>query len=85
MRLRVVTEDNDLIVITDRGVVIRVPPQISQLNEVTQGVKVIRLCSDHKIATTAIVDHVEAQEEEIEEIEFEQKQMDLIIKRKIVK
>jgi DNA gyrase subunit A len=76
--LRVVTEDNDLIVITDRGVVIRVPiSQISQLNRVTQGVKVIRLRSDHKIATTAIVDHVEAQEEEIEEIEFEQKQMDL--------
>ena len=76
--LRVVTCENDLIVITDRGVVIRVSiSQISQLNRVTQGVKVIRLRQDHKIATTAIVDHVEAEEEEVLEVEFEQKQMDL--------
>ena len=77
--LRVVTDENDLIISTDRGVVIRTAiAQISKTSRVTQGVRVIKLRTDHQVATTAVVDHIEL--EDIiadEESPYTQKQMEL--------
>jgi DNA gyrase subunit A len=76
--LRVVTVEDDLIVISNRGIVIRTPiAQISKTSRVTQGVKVIRLRPDHLVSTTAVVDHIEEDEDNIETIEFTQKQLEL--------
>jgi DNA gyrase subunit A len=76
--LRVVTVEDDLIVISNRGIVIRTPiAQISKTSRVTQGVKVIRLRPDNLVSTTAVVDHIEEDEDNIETIEFTQKQLEL--------
>ncbi len=76
--LRVVTDNDDLIVISNRGIVIRTPiSQISRTSRVTQGVKVIRLRPDNLVSTTAIVDHIDEEEEIVETVEFTQKQLEL--------
>ncbi len=62
--LRKVTDDEDIIVVSDRGITIRMPiNQISQTKRATQGVRIITLKNDQKVATIAIVDH---QEPEVE-------------------
>ena len=44
MAFKIVEEDEDLIIITDNGMVIRIPiNQISTMGRVTQGVKLINL------------------------------------------
>ena len=54
--LRVVSDDQDLIVVSDKGVVIRTHvDQISQTKRATQGVRIIRLRPDHKVSTIALV------------------------------
>ncbi|MDX9692042.1 MAG: DNA gyrase subunit A, partial [Acholeplasmataceae bacterium] len=64
--LRTVSDDEDLIVVSDKGVVIRThADQISQTKRATQGVRIIRLRPDHKVSTIALV----PRQEEIEEIE----------------
>ncbi len=76
--LRVVTDNDDLIVISNRGIVIRTPiSQISRTSRVTQGVKVIKLRPDNLVSTTAIVDHIDEEEEIVETVEFTQKQLEL--------
>ena len=76
--LRVVTDNDDLIVISNRGIVIRTPiSQISRTSRVTQGVKVIKLRPDNLVSTTAIVDHIDEDEEIVETVEFTQKQLEL--------
>ena len=63
--LRVVSDDQDLIVVSDKGVVIRTHiDQISQTKRATQGVRIIRLRPDHKVSTIALVPR---QEEVLEE------------------
>lgn len=58
--------------------VIRTPiSQISRTSRVTQGVKIIKLRQDHLVSTTAVVDHIESEEENVETIEFTQKQLEL--------
>ena len=60
---KIVSDDYDLMVITDSGMMIRLPiDQISQLGRVTQGVRIINLKEDQFVATTSVV------EKEIEEI-----------------
>ena len=72
------TDNDDLIVISNRGIVIRTPiSQISRTSRVTQGVKVIRLRPDNLVSTTAIVDHIDEEEEIVETVEFTQKQLEL--------
>ena len=64
--LRNVSEDNDLIITTDRGVVIRMHvADISQTSRNTQGVILIRLKDEQQIATIAVVDRQEEPKEEI--------------------
>ena len=66
-RLRAVTPDLDLLVVTDKGVVIRTHvAQISLSGRATQGVRIIKLRPDHRVSTIALVPH---QEENLEEID----------------
>ncbi len=54
---KIVRENTDVMIITDSGMVIRLPlEQISQLGRVTQGVKLINLKEDQKVSTISIVD-----------------------------
>jgi len=54
--LRTVYEDEDLIIITDNGMTIRMEiSQISTLSRNTQGVRLINLKDNQKVSTTAII------------------------------
>lgn len=77
--LRKVTDDEDIIVVSDRGITIRMPiNQISQTKRATQGVRIISLKGDQKVATIAIVDHQEPEDEELlEEAKVTQEQIPL--------
>lgn len=58
--LRAVDDNKDLIITTDKGVVIRIHVnEISKTGRSTQGVRLIRLKDDQHISTIAIVDCVE--------------------------
>ncbi len=67
-KLRSVIGDEDLIITTTKGMIIRVPiEQIAQSKRSTQGVRLIKLNEGHKVATIAIVQKTEDElEEEIE-------------------
>ncbi len=65
--VKAVTEENDLMLITAAGVLIRMSiNDISQIGRTTQGVKLIRLDENEHVATVAVVE-----KEEIEELEDE--------------
>ncbi len=65
---KVVTDELDLIVITNSGMIIRLPiSQISQLGRVTQGVRIINLKDDQFVSTASVVEK-EIDEEITEEI-----------------
>jgi DNA gyrase subunit A len=67
-KLRSVAGDEDLIITTTKGMIIRLPiEQIAQSKRSTQGVRLIKLNEGHKVATIAIVPKVE--DEIIEELE----------------
>ena len=60
--LRNVSEDNDLIITTDKGIIIRMHvSDISQTSRNTQGVILIRLKDEQQIATIAVVDRQQDQ------------------------
>lgn len=64
--VKAVTGEEDIMIITAAGVLIRMPVEgISQTGRNTQGVRLIRLQEDQKVATVARIET----EEEIEEIE----------------
>ncbi len=77
--LRVVSDDQDLIVVSDKGVVIRTHvDQISQTKRATQGVRIIRLRPDHKVSTIALVPRQEeVLEDEVEENQFVQESINV--------
>ena len=61
-----VVGDEDLFVVTDKGMIIRTPiDQIAQTKRSTQGVKVIDLVEGHQVATIAIIPKQECEEGEI--------------------
>ena len=61
--LRTVYEDEDLIIITDSGMTIRMEiSQISTLSRNTQGVRLISLKDNQKVSATAIIDKEELDE-----------------------
>jgi len=73
---RIVNEEQDVMIITDSGMIIRLPiEQISQLGRVTQGVRLINLKDNQLVSTISIVEHQnednvneeESKEETIEE------------------
>ena len=62
--LSTVTGDEDLMIITDSGIIIRISTdQVSTLNRNTQGVKLINLKNNQKVATVALVSKEEVVEE----------------------
>jgi len=64
--LRSVKGDEDLMIITNSGIVIRISiEQVSLLSRNTQGVRLINLKNEQKVATANTVEHIE--EEIIEE------------------
>ncbi len=68
---KVVSDDSDLMIITESGMLIRLPiNQISQLGRVTQGVKLINLKENQYVSTISVVDKItENQENENDSIE----------------
>lgn len=84
--LRTVTDDQDLIVVSDKGVVIRTHvDQISQTKRATQGVRIIRLRPDHKVSTIALVPRQDEIEEELDdEPQFVQETIQVEQEKKIV-
>ena len=54
---KTVTNDNDLIIITNEGIIIRLAvDKISEMSRVTQGVRLINLREGQKVSTVSIVD-----------------------------
>lgn len=84
--LRKVTNDEDIIVVSDRGITIRMPiDQISQTKRATQGVRIITLKGDQKVSTIAIVDHQEPEDEVVaNEAVVTQEQMALSNQKKVL-
>ncbi len=84
--LRTVTDDQDLIVVSDKGVVIRTHvDQISQTKRATQGVRIIRLRPDHKVSTIALVPRQDEIDEETgEEPQFVQESIQVESDKKVV-
>ena len=55
--MKTVTEDDDLMIITDTGVLIRIPvSDISQFGRIAMGVKLIRLDEGSKVTSVAVVE-----------------------------
>ena len=63
--LKTVSGDEDLIIITDSGVLMRMSlEQVSTLKRATQGVRLINLKDNQKVATVALVEKAEKTTEE---------------------
>jgi len=79
-----VHDEQDLIVVSDRGVVMRTEiAQIALSKRATQGVRIIRLRADQKVSTIAIVPHQEDTEDELKDTEtFIQEQLDVATETK---
>jgi len=84
--LRTVTDDQDLIVVSDKGVVIRTHVnQISQTKRATQGVRIIRLRPDHKVSTIALIPRQEESDEDlVEEQQFTQESLPVEQEKKVL-
>jgi len=61
-----VVGDEDLLAVSDKGIIIRTPiDQISITKRATQGVKIINLLEDHVVSTIALVAKDESEEDDI--------------------
>ncbi|MFW5913850.1 MAG: DNA gyrase C-terminal beta-propeller domain-containing protein, partial [Bacillota bacterium] len=73
VRLAGVSGEEDLIILSDRGTMIRIPViQISCSSRATQGVRLIRLNEGHSVASTAIVPHDEDEETDLPDEQSEE-------------
>ena len=71
---KTVSDDNDLMIITDSGIIIRLAvDKISTMSRVTQGVKLINLKENDTIGSTSVVDKEVTEEltDEVTEIDTE--------------
>lgn len=67
---KTVDNSKDIIIITTGGVMIRLDvAQISTMNRVTQGVKLIQLREDNKIASVSVIDEKSTSEEKVDPID----------------
>lgn len=67
---KVVSDNQDVIIITDTGMLIRMPlEQVSVLGRVTQGVRLINLKNNQMVSTISLVSHEDEEETESEENE----------------
>jgi DNA gyrase subunit A len=81
--LRRVTPDEDVIIVTDRGMVIRTHiAQIAQTRRATQGVRIMSLKDEQAVVTLAVVPHEELPP--VEQPVVEQVALDLETKTKVV-
>ena len=65
VRLSSVSGDEDLIILSNKGTMIRIPiDQVALLSRVTQGVRLMRLNNDHQVAATALVPASDVEDEE---------------------
>lgn len=65
-----VCDDNDVLMISSDGIVIRIPAeQISTFNRPSKGVKVMNINEGEKVVTIGVVDRLEEEEEENENAE----------------
>ena len=65
VKLISVTPEEDLLVVSDKGIIIRVPiDQITQTKRSTQGVRIINLVDGHQVATIALLPKSEIGDEE---------------------
>ena len=68
--LLAVGDDNDLVIITDSGVIMRMSmSQVSTLGRATQGVRLIRLKDDQKVATVSLILKEDEEESETTVVE----------------
>jgi DNA gyrase subunit A len=66
--LRMTTEDEDLLLVRDDGVIMRMPvDQISIIGRNTQGVRLMSLDGDAKVASVALLPHQEIEPDEEDE------------------
>ena len=57
---KTVTDDNDLIIITDEGIIIRLSvDKISKMSRVTQGVKLINLKENQKVSSISVIEKID--------------------------
>lgn len=76
--LKVVSEDDDLIIVTDRGIVIRTAiEQISLIGRATQGVKVINLRTGQFVSTVAVVPKDDEEETALDNPKVQLEQLDI--------
>ncbi len=76
--LKPVTGDDDLIVVTDKGMIVRTHlDQISTIGRDTQGVKIVSLYDNHTVASIAIVPR--ADDEDENEDDYEEDMIDDIV------
>lgn len=65
---KTVTEDKDLMIITDQGIIIRISlDKVSRMSRVTQGVRLMNLREGQKVATVSAVEKEEQIEDVLEE------------------
>ena len=65
---KTVTDDKDLMIITDQGIVIRISAdKVSRMSRVTQGVRLMNLRDGQKVATVSVVEKDEENTNENEE------------------
>mgnify|MGYP001086778327 CR=1 FL=1 len=82
--LRSVTDDEDLIVVSDKGVVIRTHvDQISETKRATQGVRIIRLRPDHKVSTIALIPKQEDEDEDLDAPTYVQEKIEVLDTKKV--
>lgn len=63
VKLRSVEHDDDLVLVSNKGMMIRIPiMQISESGRATQGVRLMRMQSDQSVANIAIVKHEDEEE-----------------------
>jgi DNA gyrase subunit A len=67
---KTVDEDKDLMIITDSGIIIRLPlEQVSTTGRVAQGVKLINLKDNQKVSTIAVLEKEREETDEVVETE----------------
>ena len=68
--IRVVKEDEDVIIISSEGIMIRTPVRdISMFARPSKGVRVMRVGNGDKVATLTVVKHIDEEEQEQDEAE----------------
>ena len=66
--MKVVNGDEDLVIITKAGILIRIPlEQVKIANRNTQGVKIINIKDDDLVSSVTVVPHEKESEEILEE------------------